>query len=200
MVSNVSPRRRRLSVEDRLEHLVGVGVELIATRHWDALTMNDIAAAADVSKPLLYHYFSTKSDLYVAAVRSAAEQLRQATRPDPTLAPRARLRRALQVHVDWVEANAPGYRTLLQGGAGADPQVQAIVERSRAEVVQRIVHNMELEQAPPALRIALRGWVGFLEGACLDWLTAKDITKPQLIRLLSKSLSGAIAAANVRAR
>ncbi len=197
MVNSNGPKRRRLTVEDRRDDLVRVGVELIATRPWDALTMNDIAAAAGVSKPLLYHYFSAKSDLYVAAVRSAAEQLQQATTPDLALPPRARLRRALQVHVDWVEANALGYRTILQGGVSADRHVQAIVERSRAEVVQRIVRDMKVEQVPAALRIALRGWVGFLEGACLDWLTTKDIPKPQLILLLSASLTGAIKAASV---
>ncbi len=197
MVNKVGLRRRRLSVEDRRCELVQVGVEMIATRPWDLVTMADIAAAAEVSKPLLYHYFSTKSDLYVAAVRSAAEQLQRATEPDPALAPRARVRRALQVHVDWVEANALGYRTLLQGGASVDPRVQAIVETSRAEVVHRIVRGMEVDQVPGALRIALRGWVGFLEGACLDWLSTKDISKPQLISLLAASLPGAIRAANV---
>ena len=46
--------------------------------------MAEVAAgAAGVSKPLLYHYFSTKSELYVAAVRSAAHELSEASRPDP---------------------------------------------------------------------------------------------------------------------
>src|ERR1700694_2098032 len=97
-----SPRRRRLSIEDRHEHLVKVGVELIATRPWDALTMNDIAAAAEVSKPLLYHYFADKRELYLAAVASAAQRLRDTTLPDPALPARARLRSALELHVEWV--------------------------------------------------------------------------------------------------
>lgn len=197
MVNRGTRKRKRLTLEARREQLVEVGVELIATRSWDALTMNEIAAAAEVSKPLLYHYFSTKNDLYIAAVRSAAEQLSEATKPDPTLAPRARLRRALEVHVAWVEANALDYRTLLQGGASGDPQVRKIIETSRAETVHRIVHSMDLDEAHPALRIALRGWVGFLEGACLEWLTRRDITDEQLVRLLAASLPGAIRAARI---
>ncbi len=181
-------------MEERLDQLVRVGVELIATQPWDLLTMMDIAAAANVSKPLLYHYFSTKRDLYVAAVGSAAEQLRHATRPDPTA--RNELQRSLEAHVDWIEANALGYRTVLQGGVSGDPEVQAIVEQSRAEVVDRIVRGMALQRPPPALRIALRGWVGFLEGACLDWLRVGDIPKAQLVRLLAASLPAAIAVAD----
>ena len=195
MVNKGRGRRRRLSVEERREHLVRVGLELIATRPWDGLTMNDIAAAADVSKPLLYHYFANKSDLYLAAVESAAELLRETTLPDQSLPPRAQLRRALEVHVDWVEANAAGYRAIMQGGLSADPEVQAIVEASRSETVRRIVNSLELEMPPPALRIALRGWIGFLEAGCLDWLASRDLPKARLVDLLAASLRGAIRAA-----
>lgn len=196
MVNSAAPKRQRLSVHDRRYQLVRIGVEMIATRSWDLVTMADIAAAAHVSKPLLYHYFSTKTDLYVAAVRAAADDLREATAPVATLSPQARLLHALQAHVDWVEANAHGYRAILQGGLSADPGVQAIVEASRAEVVRRIAETMGIEHPHPALRIAVRGWVGFLEGACLDWLSAKDIPKVDLVQLLAASLPGALRAAD----
>jgi AcrR family transcriptional regulator len=192
MVNKPPGLGRRLSTEARREHLVSVGVELIATRPWDGLTMNDIAAAAEVSKPLLYHYFADKRDLYLAAVESAAVQLREATLPDTALPPQARPRRALEVHVDWVEANALAYRAIMQGGISADPDVQKIVEASRAETVRRIVSSMEMEQPPPALRIALRGWIGFLEAACLDWLASRDLPRERLVNLLAASLRGAI--------
>ena len=183
-------------MEERCNQLLGVAVELIATRPWDIVTMSDIAEAANVSKPLLYHYFSTKRDVYIASVRYAAEQLRRATRLDVTVPDEQRLHRLLEAHIDWIEANAFGYRTVLRGGVSGDPDVQAIVERSRSELVERIVRNMALERPPAALRIALRGWVGFLEGACLDWLSARDIPKSQkLVRLVATSLPAAIAAA-----
>ncbi len=197
MVNNSTRTRRRLSIADRREQLLRVGVELIATRPWDLLTMNDIAAAADVSKPLLYHYFSDKSGLYIASVGAAAEQLREATLPDMSLPPRTRLRRALQVHIDWVEENALRYRAIMQGGLSADPEVQAIVELSRAETVQRIVSSMDLERPPAELRIALRGWVGFLEAGCLDWLAFRDLPKDRLVELLARALRAAITAASV---
>lgn len=192
MVNSAGAVRTRLPVEERRLQLTRIGAELIATKSWDDLTMSDIAMAAGVSKPLLYHYFSAKTDLYIAAVRAAADELQEATRPDPTLAPRPRLRRALEAHVDWVESNALGYRVLLQGGASAQVEVQAIVESSRVEVVRRIVESMGLNDPPAPLRIALRGWVGFLEGACLEWLARKEIPKAQLIDLLAASLPATV--------
>ena len=198
MVNSVGRVRTRLSLEDRREQLVRVGVELIATQPWDGLTMSDIAVAAEVSKPLLYHYFSTKADLYIASVRAAAEQLQDATRPDASLPPRTRLLTALAAHVDWVEANALGYRAILQGGSSGHAEVHAIVEQSRSEVVRRIAESMGLPQPPASLRIVLRGWVGFLEAACLDWLAVKDLPKRDLVNLLAASLPNAIASVNPR--
>lgn len=172
-------------------------LHLIGTQPWDEVSMADVAAAAGVSKPLLYHYFSSKRELYIAAVRSAADALRIATRPDPALPIEPRLLGALAAHLDWIEDHAVAYRAILQGGISSDPQVQAIVEESRAEVVDRLAEAFGFGDLVPAQRIALRGWVGFLEGACLDWLVARDISKLHLARLLAASVAGALRAADV---
>jgi len=196
MVNSGRVRRQRLSVDDRRAQLLQVCLRIIGTDPWDVVTIADIAAAAGVSKPLLYHYYSTKSDLYLAAVRAAADELREATKPDPALRREARLHQALRTHIDWIDANALAYRAILHGGISADPVVQAIVEESRAEVVTRIAEGSGLRRLSPGLRIALRGWVGFLEGACLDWLASRDISKSQLVRLLAASVPGAVKAAD----
>ncbi len=159
--------------------------------------MAEVAAAAGVSKPLIYHYFSTKGDLYRAAVHFAADELSKATLPDPTLPVGPRLLKALNAHLDWIDEHALAYRAILQGGISSDPAVQAIVDRSRNDVINRLAHAFELGNPTPPQRIALRGWVGFLEGGCLDWLATRDITKPHLARLLAASVAGALRAAEV---
>lgn len=174
-------------------------LHLIGTRPWDEVSMAKVAAAAGVSKPLLYHYFSTKSELYRATVRSAAAELSTATRPDPALPVGPRLLAALGAHLDWIDEHALAYRAILQGGISSDGEVQAIVEHSRADVVSRLAEAFGFTELAPAQRIALRGWVGFLEGACLDWLVARDITKSHLARLLAASIDGALQAAKVEA-
>ena len=65
--------RRRLTVDDRRRELLVACLALIGSRPWDEVSMADVASAAGASKPLLYHYFPTKSDLYLAAVRAAAK-------------------------------------------------------------------------------------------------------------------------------
>ena len=48
---------------------------------------------------------------------------------------------------------------------------------------------------PPLLRTALRGWIGFVEAATLDWVERRDVTRAQLRRLLVEVLlqSGTLA-------
>ncbi len=151
--------------------------------------MADVAEAAGASKPLLYHYFSTKTDLYVATVRWAADQLGGATRPDPALPQPARLHQALRAHLDWIDDNADTYRAVLHGGMSGHPDVRRIVEESRCDVAHRLAEGFGLASPTPAQRIALRGWVGFLDAACVDWLMSRDISKADLVRLLASSLT-----------
>ncbi|MDQ3484172.1 MAG: TetR/AcrR family transcriptional regulator [Actinomycetota bacterium] len=189
MVSSAPARekRRRLSVEDRREELLRTCLDLLGRRPWDEVTMADVADAAGVSKPLLYHYFSTKTDLYRATVTAAADELRDATRPDPALPVGPRMRAALDAHLDWIEAHAVAYRAVIQGGISSDPVVQDVVERSRRETVDRLAEAFGMEHLTVMQRVGLRGWVGFLEWTSLEWLATKTITKTELADLISRS-------------
>ncbi len=69
----------------------------------------------------------------------------------------------------------------------------------RRSLVRRLAEAFGFSDLEPAQRIAFRGWVGFLEAACLDWLLARDISKSHLARLLAASVSGAFRAAGVDA-
>ena len=150
--------------------------------------MAEIAESAGVSKPLLYHYFATKSALYLATVAWAADELRTATRPNPALPAGQRTRAALDAHLDWIDTHSLAYRAIIQGGISSDDDVHMIVERSRAEVVERLAEIYHVKKLSGAQRIVCRGWVGFLEAASLEWLTTRTIEKHQLAQLLETSL------------
>jgi AcrR family transcriptional regulator len=67
--------RNRLSRDDRMEQTLTVAHELFAERGYAAVTMDEIAAAVGVTKPLLYNYFGNKERLYIACMERAAESL-----------------------------------------------------------------------------------------------------------------------------
>jgi AcrR family transcriptional regulator len=71
---------RRLTAEQRRQQLFAVALELFARRGYRATTMDDIAEAAGVTKPLVYQHLSSKRALYLELVDSIAQELLVAIR------------------------------------------------------------------------------------------------------------------------
>jgi AcrR family transcriptional regulator len=192
-------RRSRLTIDERREQLVRLGTEIFAERPFDEVSIDDIAAAAQISKGLLYHYFPSKRDFYVEVVRFSALEMEALTEPDASLEPLARRSASLDRYLDYVETHARGYSTLMRAGIGSDPQVAAVVEEVRERIVDRILdaRTYRGDRPPAALRIAARGWVGFAEAASLDWIErgglARDGLRAILVSILGASVEAAAA-------
>lgn len=58
-----------------MEQTLGAAHELFAERGYAAVTMDEIAAAVGVTKPLLYNYFGNKERLYIACMERAGDSL-----------------------------------------------------------------------------------------------------------------------------
>jgi AcrR family transcriptional regulator len=190
-------RRSRLTIDERREQLVRLGTEIFAERPFDEVSIDDIAAAAQISKGLLYHYFPSKRDFYVEVVRFSALEMEALTEPDPSLEPVARRSASLDRYLDYVETHAQGYATLMRAGIGSDPQVGAVVEEVRGRIVERIVGAMTYtgDEPPAALEIAVRGWVGFAEAASLDWIEHRGLPRDGLRAILVSILGASVDAA-----
>ena len=67
--------RPRLSRDERMEQTLGVAHELFAERGYAEVTMDEIATAVGVTKPLLYNYFGNKERLYIACMERAGDSL-----------------------------------------------------------------------------------------------------------------------------
>jgi AcrR family transcriptional regulator len=181
---------------ERREDLLAAGLRLFSDRAYDELAIEDIAAEAGVAKGLLYYYFGSKRGFYVAIVEAAAAELRKRLDPDHSLPPAERLDRAVGGYLRYVEEHSAGYRTLLGGGIGSDPQVLAIREGERAFVLGLILEGIGRPGEPaPALRAALEGWLSFVEGVSLDWLVHGDLPRERVKALIVAALGGALAAA-----
>jgi AcrR family transcriptional regulator len=177
----------------RRSELLATGKRLFSARAYDELSIDDIAAEAGVAKGLLYYYFGSKRGFYVAVIEEAADELRRRVELDSSLAPSDRLAHGLDAYLDFVEDSPEGYRALMAGGIGADPEVRAIVARERRRFLALIVDGLTGDGGPtPALRIALEGWFSFIEGACLEWLDRGGLEREALNRVLLHALAGAL--------
>jgi AcrR family transcriptional regulator len=192
MKARARTARPRLDVDERREQLLHLGLELFGKRSYESISIDDIAKAAGISRSLLYHYFRNKRGFYVETIRRAADKLREAIEPDSSDPPHERLRRGLNAYLDYVARFARAYATLLRSGVGFDPEVSAIVERTRTAIIGDIITNLGGHADQQMVHIALRGWLGMVEAASLEWLERRRVSKPQLIAMLSDALEAAL--------
>ena len=190
-------RAARLDPEERRAQLLELGLRMLSSESADRVPVDEIADAAGISRGLLFHYFPTKRDFYVAVAREAARQLLEVTEPDPTLHHMERLHASLAAYVDFVTENEALYVALVRGAAGSDQELQAISEQTRAESARRVIDALDLDEPDPdpGVRVAARGWVGFIEETTLDWLRNRDIDRERLLAMQEKVLVHALEAA-----
>lgn len=180
--------RRRLDVDQRREELLELGIAEFSKRAYDDVSIDGIARAARISKGLLYHYFPTKRDFYVAALERASQQLLALTDTADGAPPGESIRAGLEAYFDFVERHDRTYIALMRGGIGSDPEVFALLERTRRKFVERLLESVPRELVTPLVRIALRGWVGFVEATSIEWLSRRPVGRAKLVDLLASVL------------
>jgi AcrR family transcriptional regulator len=195
MAPPAPPAYTRLDTDERRRQLLELGAELFARHGYEELSMARIAREAGISKALLYHYFPSKQAYFAATLEQAAEELAEATAPDPERPPVEQLSTSLDAYLSWVERHMGAYDKLIRS-VGAVPEVRELVERVRDETAERILAGLTPGRPPgPMLRAAVRGWLWFMDGAVLDWIEHRDMDRQRLHGLLLGTLLGAVTAA-----
>lgn len=184
---------RRLSTDARRAQLLDAGRRIFNEHSYPDVAVDQIARDAGVSTGLLYHYFPTKLDFFLACAAAELDELLvrlAATGSEP--GPR-RLDAALDVYLDFVSTERGGVRNALQL-AGAHSEAAALVDRLRTEVTAAVLDTIGVD-ATPALRTAVVGFQGFAEAATLDWLARGDLDRSAFKSLLANCLAQSLAAA-----
>jgi AcrR family transcriptional regulator len=180
--------RNRLEVDERRAQLLQLGLTLFSATPYDGLKIEEVASRAGISKGLLYHYFPTKRAFYVEVLRAAALELVSLVDIEQSLPPLDRARRSIDTYLSYVSRHGAAYVALLRGGLGADPEVATIIEDTRVRFLTRAIEGLGIDQPPPLWRLALRGWIGFVEASSIEWVAQPTITQDELRELLLKSL------------
>ena len=189
------PAYTRLQVEERRRQLLAAGAELFAEHAFEEISMRQIAQAAGVSKPLLYHYFPSKIDLFKAAVAEAAAELQRAIEPSGEGQPAEQLAASLDAYLTWIEDNAKTWTKLMQSAATL-PEARELVEGFRARTMDMVLAGLTGRRSPrPMLRTAIKGWLGYMDAAIMDWTEHKDVSRDALRDLLLAAFAAALMAA-----
>jgi AcrR family transcriptional regulator len=193
----VTSERRRLSVEERRNELIDLGMEVFSTEPYEDVRIEELADRAGISRGLLYHYFPTKRHYYVEVARAAAAEVFEQTAPDPSLSPVAQVQASLEAFLANAQERPHGFLAVYRGSLASDPEIRAILDDARQAQAERVVAAFapRARKRRPALLVAARGWTGLVQTMTADWLIDGALPLEEVRDVLVGALRGALAAA-----
>ena len=119
MTEKEAPRTRtsRMSGKERREQLLSVGRRVFAEKGFDMTTVEEIAARAKVSKPIVYEHFGGKEGLYAVVVDREVSTLLgelENSLQDQRAHPRVLMEQAALSFLSYIDENEDGFRILVR--------------------------------------------------------------------------------------
>jgi len=162
----------RLPAAERREQLLKVALQSFAAAGFHATSMNHIAAAAGVTKPVLYQHFASKDELFAEVVTTAGTELRIRVENAISNAEDShdQVTLAFRAFIGTLAADEATYRVLFADSLRHDQvanQEIAAVERSMAAVIADELRDLSEDLS---VRLMLgHAIVGMSEGALRHW-------------------------------
>ena len=185
MLNSVSdapaPVRRRLSAADRRRQLVAIGLAKIVETPIQDLSLDEVAAEAGISRGLLFHYFPTKTDFYLACIAAAGRRMLRTTAPDEDLSPEEQVETVTRLMVEQIERRRDFYLALVHGHGVADPRVSEVLESVRDGSTDRVMTALGV---PERQRDVVRAWWAYTEDRALTWSAVPTGERPVSVSAL----------------
>lgn len=156
----------RLPAPARREQILDVAVQVFARNGFHGTSMNDVADAAGVTKPVLYQHFDSKQDLYLALLREVGARLRTSITAATATATSGRQQTELgfKAYFRWVADDHDAFLLLFGLRASRDEESTTTVRRITAEIAQAIAPLIAVDIDPEHRATLAQGLVGLAEG------------------------------------
>jgi AcrR family transcriptional regulator len=155
--------------------LLAVALQVFAERGYHPTSMNDLAEAAGVTKPVLYQHFRSKRALYLELLEDVGGQLREAIDKATTEAgtPREQVRAGFRAYFDFVATQHSAFQLLFGGGARRDEEFADAVRRVEVSIADSIAALIVVDGLDEdRRRLLAHGIVGVAEGTSRHWLAS----------------------------
>ncbi len=168
------PQADRTPQNERRDQLLLVARKIFAERGFQATTMDDIAKEAGFTKPILYQYFESKTELYREIVNQTAEKLLSSLRRAVAEvdSPRAKIEVAFRVYFEMVVSETDAFRILfIHSHEGETKGDLRAVELGLVSFLEPLI---AVRIKPDHRRQLAAGVVGIAEGAATAWLIQQE--------------------------
>ena len=158
---------KRLPADIRRQQLLDVSLKLFAAHGFEATTMDDIAEAAGVTKPLLYQHFASKRALYVELCDGVARSLLEAIGKAVVAAegPRQRVEGGFAAYFQLVVSQADAFALLIGSDVPDDPELSRAVRHVEDMLAEAVDVLIDADLERDHRRLLAYAVVGMAEGA-----------------------------------
>lgn len=183
----MSEPRIRLSAPQRRSQLLAVAGRMFAEQGFHGLSMEQLAVAAGVSKPVLYQHFPSKRELYLALVNDAADELQAQVGKalEGTNDNEARVEASISAYFDFVEDQR--FQLLFGTAEMNDDAVREAVDGALARianVIGRLIAD-DAGLSPESANFLASGVRGLATEGARWWVEHPEVDKADAVRLLS---------------
>ncbi len=188
----------RMPAAERRAQLLDVALRVFGEQGFHDTSMNDIADAAGVTKPVLYQHFGSKRALFLEVLREVGGRLRDAVgkATASAIGPHQQVEYGFRAYFNWVARTRGGFDVLFAGETRRDREFMSEalnVETEIADVIAELIVVEGLDEQ--RRRLLAYAIVGLAETTSRHWLSndldvAADLLAQQCADLAWAGLRG----------
>ncbi len=173
----------RMPAAERREQLLAVAIDVFAREGFHETSMNDVAEAAGITKPVLYQHFESKRELYLAVIDEAGRRMIEAIAHQPLASTdeRERTRRGFTAYFEWVADDHDAFQVLFASDSRRDPEFNEVVRSFTSQIADLIEPLITADIDPDHRRTLAYGIVGMTEGVSRRLVESGDEFDPEMI-------------------
>lgn len=164
--------RRRMPAPQRRIQLLETALERFARKGYHETSMEEIADAAGVTKPVIYHHFASKTELFIELLDTVGERLvlDMSAKISAETSPYLRVLAGFRSYFDFVCTSTSAYQLLFTSGARISDEFSGPVRRLEESVAAIIAHFVEADIDDAHRELLGYAIVGLGEVAARRWV------------------------------
>ncbi len=158
-------------------------MQVFAHNGFHSTSMNDVAEAAGVTKPVLYQHFNSKQDLYLALLDEAGNRLRNAVAKAVASATNGKEQTefGFKAYFRWVSDDHDAFLLLFGSRANRDEESTTAIRRITAETARAIAPLIAADIDEEHRRTVAHGLVGLAEGVSRHLVERGEHFDPEVL-------------------
>lgn len=167
------PTSPRLPAAERRSQLLRVALEMFALKGFHDTSMNEVAEAAGVTKPVLYQHFDSKRALYAELVTDLGNDLEAIilAAVEQAGGPRQQVEAGFRAYVGWATSQAAAFRVLFAERNRTDEDLADAIGKVETMIADTVARFIQIEGlSDEERRVLAYGVVGLAESTSRRWI------------------------------